>query len=500
MADLLFIGVDLGTTNGKVACYDSRGELKAKAQRSYPTSYPELGWAEQIPEDWIEALTTCFQAVASELEDRVFDISGISLSTFGPGLVLVDAEGEPLIPCPTWQDERCREQGERLLQEVGADWIGLGAPLTGFPARVLWAVEKTPELVAKSTKLLDIKGFLLSWLTGNAVTDPSSGPGAMAWFEPAFDYAGVATDRLPRITAPVETPGTLRDELAQTLGLPGGIPIYVGINDGAAATLGSGVIHKGESIITLATNGVARVVVEGKLDSEIILERHLFSWPYVEDRWICGGFNYSGAGSLQWLIEMVGLPDEDASYKTILGEAEHVPLGSDGVIFLPYLAGRGTPTPDTSMRAGFLNLAIHHKRDVFARAMLEGITYGLREIYDEFDRQNIQTKSIHVTGGGSQSTLWRQIIADVLNRSVISAGGDATLGSAMMAAVGGGVYSDFNIAVETMVHTTSRKTPMLENTLAYEAHYEDFSKTRDACLRFNLPWKYIKHHETESGH
>ncbi|MCJ7569929.1 MAG: FGGY family carbohydrate kinase [Anaerolineales bacterium] len=482
MGDPLFIGIDLGTTNGKVACYDSRGSLQAQAQRSYPTSYPKPGWAEQKPEDWIAALTKCLKESAADLGDRASDVSGISISNFGPGLVLVDQDGEPLSACPTWQDERCREQGERLIQDVGAGWIGLGPPLTGFPAKVLWTVEHTPELIAKSSMLLDLKGFLLHWLTGSAVTDPSSGPGANEWYEPAFNYAHVSLEQLARVVKPTSSPGGLQAELAHVVGLPSGIPVYAGINDGAAATLGSGVIHRGESIITLATNGVARVVVDGRLDSKTILDNHLFSWPYIEDHWICGGFTYSGAGSLQWLVEMMGLPQEDASYETVLSEAEQAPPGSEGVIFLPYLAGRGTPKADTSMRGGFLNLAIHHRRAVLTRALLEGITYSLYEIYDEFERQGIQSKSIRVTGGGAQSALWRQIIADVLNRSVMRAGGDATLGSVVVAAVGQGVFADFDTAAKEMVHTTSHETPDPGNAQAYDVLYKVFARARDACV------------------
>jgi xylulokinase len=482
MTDPLFLGIDLGTTNGKVACWDVSGKLQVEAHRQYPTYYLAPGRVEQDPADWIQILIECLHEVAARLGESKKYIEGIALSTFGPGLVLSDDDGHPLLRCPTWQDDRCKGHGERLIREVGKAWIGLGAPLTGFPARVLWAVEEVPELAMNAQKFLDIKGFIMLWLTGQAVTDPSSGPGRLEWFDPALDVCGVSTDRLARVIPATASAGVLRDELAKYLNLPVGIPVYAGLNDGASATVGSGVTRPGQGIVTLATNGVARVVVSRRLDSEVIFQRHLFSWPFVEDRWICGGFTYSGAGSLQWFIKMMGFPDQEASYKQLLREADAVPIGSKGIFFLPYLAGRGTPEADPNLRGGFLGLRIDHERAELTRSILEGLSYSLREVYEEFIRQGISVESIHLTGGGARSSLWRQIIADLMNQPVIWAGGDSTLGCAIIAAIGSGIYCDLDTACEEMVHTHSEASPKIENAQAYEDLFKSFQNSRDALL------------------
>ena len=136
MAEPLLIGIDLGTTNGKVACYDVKGQLLAEAAHAIPTHHPLPGWAEQDPVDWMDALTEGMQEVAVQLGPRIADVAGISLSNFGPGLVIVDQDGKPMAPCPTWQDERCLSYGQKIFTDIGHDWIDLGSP-TGFPSSIL---------------------------------------------------------------------------------------------------------------------------------------------------------------------------------------------------------------------------------------------------------------------------------------------------------------------------------------------------------------------------
>lgn len=489
MADPLLIGIDLGTTNGKVTCYDPRGGVQAEAVHGYPTYYPAPGQYEQHPSDWLSVLESGLAEVAGALGSRARQVAALSVSNFGPGLVIVDDKGQPLAPCPTWQDDRCRSQGQRLIDEVGLDWIGLGAPLTGFPARVLWAVEEQPHLTQQADKLLDIKGFLMLWLTGLTVTDPSSGPGLTGWYEPAFALADWPVSRLSRVVAPTEVAGSLQASVAQRAGLPSGIPVYAGINDGASTTLGSGVVRLGQSIITLATNGVCRVVIDQKLPPKTIIKRHLFSWPYIDHLWICGGFTYSGASSLQWLADQFGLSRETEAYDSLLGEAARVPVGSSGVTFLPYLAGRGSPDADPDLRGGFFNLSLAHGRGELTRAALEGTTYALAEIYQEFDALSIEVDSIFVSGGGARSALWRQIIADVLDCPLTYTGGGSTLGSAVIAAVGLDIYPDIATATQAMVDVHAQHVPALDRAARYRQLFVTFKRLRDA-------WQAIRTEET----
>lgn len=483
MSKPLLLGIDLGTTNGKVACYDMQGHLIAESVHTYQTYYPRRGWYEQDPNDWRVALEIGLKEVSEILGPCASDVAGLALSNFGPGLVMINRVGDPLAPSPTWQDDRCRVQGQCLVEEVGTNWIGLGPPLLGFPAKLLWAIDETPELVDRADAITDIKGFLMHWLTGRAVTDPSSGPGSMDWWDPVFEFIGYPVNRLPQVIRSTESPGGLQGALANRVGLNPGIPVFTGINDGAAATLGSGAVNYSDSVITLATNGACRVIVPKRIDPQIVLERHIFSWPFIDGSWICGGFTCSGAGSLQWLADQFGLPRESIAYDELLNKASAVPIGSRGILFLPYLAGRGTPEADPNLRGGFLHVGLEHGQSELVRAVLEGISFAVLEIYQEFGQLNLEIGAIHITGGGARSKLWRQIIANLLDRPVTRAGGDSTLGDAMIAAVGLGFYPDFISASKSMVRTQDFEVPVGDEVKQYKHFYKVFSQTRDAMLK-----------------
>jgi xylulokinase len=205
----------------------------------------------------------------------------------------------------------------------------------------------------------------------------------------------------------------------------------------------------------------------------------------VDEHWIGGGFTCSGAGSLQWLADLLGVRRDPAAYDALLAEAADVPPGCRGVIFLPYLAGRGTPQANAALRGGFIHLGLEHGRAEMARAVLEGIALAVREIYQEFARLGLKAGPIRITGGGARSGLWRQIIADVLDRPVTRAGGDSTLGGAMVVAVGLGLYPDFSSAARAMVSELAHEQPDPAGVSVYERIFEVFAEARDILL--NVP-------------
>ena len=299
--------------------------------------------------------------------------------------------------------------------------------------------------------------------------------------------AGWPVDRLSRVVRSTGLVGGLRDDLAKRIGFPPGVPVFAGVNDGAAATLGSGVVRPGQSIITLATNGVARLVVHNRLAVSKMLESYLFSWPYIDRLWLCGGSTLSGAASLQWLADLFGLPRSPEAYDALLLEAAAVPPGSRGVVFLPYLVGRGTPHPDPDRRGGFIHVGLAHGRAELARAVLEGVTFALADILEAFVTLGFELQEIRLTGGGARSPLWRQIIADVLRCPVRMAGGDATLGSAMVAAVALGIHTGFATAAGEMVHPLVEAAPSAEQSALYDQIIEYSNQTRDALMQAPLP-------------
>jgi xylulokinase len=472
----LLIGLDLGTTNAKAAAYTLDGDMVAQASVGYPTLYPQPGRAEQRPADWIAALRRVLRELMISLGERRRELAGIGLSAHGPGLVLVDADRKLLTdPCATWQDERFIPRGQCLLDAVGPEWLGLGMPRSGFPARLLWMVEEQPEAAARAAYALGIKDYLVGWLTGSFATEPSSGPGRADWWPPVFDAAGWPLERLAPVLPSTATAGGLRDDLAQELGLPPGLPVIMGLNDGASATLASAMTQPGDAMVTVATNGVVRLVLGEPITPLDRLGYALFCWPYVDDLWMAGGFAKCGASALDWFARLLADPQPD--FDRLFTEAAESPPGSRGVTFVPYLIGRGSPDADPTAQGSFLGLTLAHQRADLARAVLEGVAFALRDILEHFGYMGKTVRCVRISGGGARSPVWRQIVADVLGYPLRYYAGDSTLGAAIVASVGLGLHSDFLSAVGAMTHTLEEAVPV--NTGAYDDFYHEFQRVRD---------------------
>lgn len=476
----LLLGLDLGTTNAKAAAYDLHGTLIGECTASYPTSYPQPGWAEQRPAEWTTALTAACRHLMAQLGPREADLVGVSLSAQGPGLLLVDDAGQPLLATsPNWQDTRCREQGKRLIEQVGLGWASFGMPRNSFPAKLLWAIEHHPQEARQARYALGIKDYLVHWLTGEFATEPSTTAGGDVWWTPVFDACGWSVDRLPRIVGSQEIVGLLLPERATELGLPRALPLVMGLNDGAAATLSMGALQPQDAVLTLATSGVIRLVLPSQLDPQLRLEHDLFNWPYVAGRWIAGGQIKAGASALQWFGGVLAGGKGQAEIEERLVEAATSPPGSRGVTCLPYLLGRGSPHPDAAATGAFLGLTLTTQRADLSRAVLEGVAFALRELTDDFARLGHAFTQARISGGGARSPLWRQIIADVLGCELTYYAADSTLGGAIMAAVGVELYGDLAAAIRAMVRPVGVTEPDSHHAAAHQAAYRRYQQWRD---------------------
>jgi xylulokinase len=447
----VLLSLDLGTTNCKAVAFDERGSELARSEAAYPTYRPGPGAHVQRPAEWLEAASRALRGAGKALGDDAGRAAGLALSAWGPGLVLLSRDGRVLNEySPTWQDLRSRQHGELLMAKVGPDWVGGGIPASGFPAKLAWAMEEWPDLTEEAAFALGVKDLLVYWLTGELATEPSSGPFGEGWPEEAFSAIGWAMDRLPPVLAPTEIGGQIKAELASELGLPLGMPVIMGVNDGASATLGAGCSRVGDAVASLGTNGVLRALIRQKPAASDCLARGLFRYPFVEGLWVTGGFTLSGADALRWLVQALSGQVTDQAYELLLGEATEISPGSEGVIFLPYLIGRGSPSPTTDAAAAFVGLRSSHGRGHLVRAVLEGVAYALYDISSAFDNLGLQVERLALTGGGARSELWRSIIAGVFRKPAYYAPGSSNLGAAMVLAVALGIYSSFQQAIEEM--------------------------------------------------
>ena len=480
MHDAYLLGLDLGTTNAKAAVYDQRGTLIVESSVSYPTTYPQTGYAEQRPSDWRTALTVACRQVMAALGEQQRNLIGMALAAHGPGLVLLDAQGQPLLDSsPTWQDTRCLAQAQHLLTVAGPYPTGMGLPYNTFLAKLLWACEQQPELVQRARFALGIKDYLVHWLTGQFLTEPSTNAGADVWPQAAVEACGWSVDRLAQVVPSTRVIGPLLPMRARELDLPAHLPVVIGLNDGASATFSMGALEPHELVLTLATSGVLRVVLDQPMADQTRLDHKLFAWPYVPGRAIAGGHLRLGASALKWFAEThcSGQPEDELA--AVLVEAANSPPGSRGVIFLPYLLGRGGRHADDGTKGAFLNLTLAHTRADLGRAILEGVAFAFRELLDDFAEMGYRPPLIRISGGGAQSVLWRQILADVLACPLAYFPADSTLGAAMMAAVGFGLYADCAAAVAAMVRPPEMTYPQVQTQRNYAAAYQAYQQLRD---------------------
>lgn len=480
MPSPLFLGLDLGTTNAKAAAYNAHGTLIAVATSHYPTHFSEVHGAEQRMADWTAALSAACRQLLSELGKRKETVVAVALSAHGPGVVLLGANGELLLPSTSiWQDSRCFAQGERLLAAMGSAWTGLGMPRNSFPAKLCWTLEHYPSEAAAAKWALGIKDYLGYWLTGEIATEPTQVAGGKQWSSSLIAACGWSLDRLPQVQPSTAIIGNLRQPVANELGLPTGLPVVAGLADGAAATLSMGAIRPLDAVMTLATSGVIRLVLPQPVDPAIHLAHDLFCWHYVDDLWIAGGHIKSAASALQWLGDLIASPAPADTLDDLLEKAAASPVGSRGVRFLPYLLGRGSPQADEHARAAFLGLTLAHQRGDMTRALLEGVAFAYREVLEDFEQLGYTIPSLRISGGGARSELWRQIIATLLKRPLHYYTADSTLGAAMVAAVGTQTYPDFVAASANMVHVETSTEPDRTQSALYDELFLDYQSLRN---------------------
>ena len=258
------------------------------------------------------------------------------------------------------------------------------------------------------------------------------------------------------------------------------------MNDGGSAVLANGAFENGEGIVTLSTNGVVFLVSEAPVAASDRLEKAVFCWPYLEGRWILGGQTKSGAASLQWLRSILhGGAVGEAEMGQLLEECAGTPPGSHGVLFLPYLMGQGTPADDPEARGAFTGLTLSTDRSDLTRAVLEGVAFSLRDVLQELERHISKIDRLSITGGGARSRLWRQIVADVLDRTLGYSQADSCLGAAMLAAAAVGEYADAGQAARGMLRTPEETRPQPDTALTYRQVYAEYCQRRDAHLAFH---------------
>ena len=483
------IGIDLGTSGTKTALFDQHGKVIAAATQEYPLYQPQNGWAEQDPNHWWDACVATVSQVLAASGVPAAEVVGIGLSGQMHGLVMLDENGQVLRNSILWCDGRTGRECEEITQLVGAErLIELTAnpALTGFTAgKILWVRKHEPELYARCKQMMLPKDYLRYKLTGVYATEVSDASGTnlldvpnRCWSGEVLEKLSIDPELLPPIYESCQVTGTVTAEAAALTGLAAGTPVVGGAADNAAAAVGTGVVRTGRAFTTIGTSGV----IFAHADTVSIDRKgrvHTFC-SAVPGAWTVMSCTLSSGGSLQWFRnqfcgEEIRAAQEQGvdPYELMGAQAEQSPIGANRLIFLPYLMGERSPILDADARGVFFGLSGIHGKGDMTRAVMEGVTYSLRQCLDVLREMGIDFSTMLATGGGAKSPFWRQMMADLYHCEVttIDSQEGPALGAAILAAVGAGLYPSVEVACDAIITTNPPQQPDATASAAYEPYY-----------------------------
>lgn len=484
---MLFIGVDLGTSAVKLLLMDETGKIHKVVSKEYPLYFPQPGWSEQNPQDWIRQSMEGIKELTAQCDKS--QIKGISFGGQMHGLVVLDKKDQVIRPAILWNDGRTGKQTDYLNQEIGKETLSRytgNIAFAGFTApKILWMREKEPENFARVRKIMLPKDYLAFYLSGEFSTDFSDASGTLlldvehkCWSEEMMEICGVRESQLPKLYESWEPTGAIKPEIAEELGIPQDVKIIAGAGDNAAAAVGTGTVGEGQCNLSVGTSGT--VFISSK---NFGVDEHnaLHSFAHADGNYHLMGCMLSAASCNKWWMEEILKTKE---YQT---EQDGIrKLGENPVFYLPYLMGERSPHNDPDARAAFVGMSMDTTREDMTQAMLEGVAFGLRDSMEAAKSTGLTPKRSKICGGGAKSPLWRKIIANVMNMKIdrIESEEGPGYGAAILAAVGCGAFSSVEEAAGRLVKITDTEEPDPQLAEKYEEKYQKYRKLYPALKEF----------------
>ncbi|MGA7962643.1 MAG: xylulokinase, partial [Candidatus Acidiferrales bacterium] len=479
------LGVDVGTGGTRAVLLDEGGRVLNSATAEHaPMHSPQIGWAEQDPQDWWRAGCRAIKACLEKNRTSPDEIAAVGLTGQMHGLVLLDAEGKVLRPSIIWCDQRTGQQCEQITERIGAARL---IELTANPAltnftlpKIWWVQQHEPEIWSRARAILLPKDYFRFRLTGARAMDVAEASGTLLfdvsqrkWSKPILEASGISESLLPTLYESPEISGAISKEGAAT-GLLAGTPVVAGAGDQAAGAVGMGIVRPGAVSATIGTSGVVFAATSRPvLDPRGRIHTFCHALP---GRWHVMGVTQAAGLSLRWFRDQFGAGNRDAAtrhdenthadphddpYERLTAEAAKTPPGADGLLWAPYLMGERTPHLDPYARGALVGITAQHHRGHVVRAIMEGVAFSLRDSFEIFRELKIPAQSIRLGGGGARSELWRQIQADIYGMSVeiVEAEEGPAFGAALLAGVGCGVWPSVEDACDTSVRVAQRISP-----------------------------------------
>lgn len=479
MAREFLLGIDVGTSACKVAAFTPDGAVKAQASRAYQVYHPEAGWAEQEPGEWWEAICEAIGQVLRLVKPS--DICGIGVDGQSWSAVPISREGHVMARTPIWMDTRAKDICARMEAELGEEIFQCsGNPFqpSYTTPKLLWFKRERPELFRYADKFLQSNSYVVWMLTGVMSQDLSQSYGLHFFDVNKLRYdaglaerLGLSTDLVPDLCPCDQVVGRVTEAAARATGLTAGTPVVAGGLDAACGTLGAGVYKPGQTQEQGGQAGGMSICTGRALaHRKLILSPHV-----VPGQWLLQGGTVGGGGVLRWYRQQFG---GEASFGELTREAEDIPPGADGVTFLPYMAGERSPIWDPDAKGVLYGLGFDKTRAHVVRALLEGVAYSLEHNLRVAAETGIEVDRLSATGGSANSALWTQIKADVTGKTIQVPASDtaSTLGAALLAGVGCGVYRGYDEAVARTIRITKVYEPD-------PARHELYQKRMELYLR-----------------
>jgi xylulokinase len=479
------LGLDIGTSGVKALLIDEAGTTLASATSEYPLSTPHPNWAEQDPADWWKATVEVIRKVLAKPGVHARDIKGIGLSGQMHSLVLLDKEKQVLRPSILWCDTRTDGECAEITEQVGRERLRAlvsNPALEGFTLpKIIWVRNNEPDVYANIHTVLLPKDYVRFLLTGEFAMEVSDAAGTLmfdvahrAWSTQLLKIVNVPAEWLPPVFESIDVCGQVTRATAELTGLQEGTPVVGGGADNPCGAVGTGVVKQGRVLASIGTSGVV-FAFSDLVRVEPGMRVHTFCHS-VPGAWYLMGVVLMAGGALRWYRDTFAQEEKASAsaagrdvYDILTEEAATVSPGSEGLFFLPYLVGERTPHQSASARGAFIGATIRHTKKHFTRAVLEGITFGMKDSLAIMEGLGVEIKQIRLTGGGAKSAFWRRLQANIYGREValVNASEGPAFGAALLAGAGTRVYGDLVDAVENAVRVTETIAPDSEQAKHY---------------------------------
>ena len=487
---MFVLGIDVGTGGTRALIIDEKGRLISSATEEHePFASPQIGWAEQRPEDWWRATGVAVRKALGNANLSGEQIACVGFSGQMHGAVMLDDSDAVVRPALIWCDVRTEKQCQDFTAKVGAERL---IQLTCNPAlpnftltKFLWVRENEPKNWRRVSSVMLPKDYVRFRLTGDRAIDMADASGTLLldvahrrWSKEILQAAEIDESLLPKLYESPDVCGQVSAAGAAATGLKVGTPVVAGAGDQAAGATGVGIVTPGAVSATIGTSGVVFAATDRPaLDAKGRL--HTFCHA-VPGRWHVMGVTQAAGQSLRWFRDRFGAGADDGRdpYERLTAEAAKVPVGSDGLLWAPYLMGERTPHLDPNARGALIGLTASHTRGHVVRSILEGVAFSLRDSFTLFAEMKVPVTKIRLGGGGARSSLWRQIQADVYGHEVeiVEAEEGAAYGAAILAGVGAQVWSSVDAACNEVVRVAQRVLPQADAVKQLNASYAAFRR------------------------